>query len=184
MENWLIPSASITQLLALTPSTGPWRKKLADAAIKYSVHCGECPTGDPGLHHYVGQLYYKGMSFPHCSISYPGAKTADRQFALAEPHLLASHKRDSAITLAEMLFEWSEKGGLDPGAYAVRGVLPLVSEYTGCTPVLADEQVSHPATPFNPSCSFVPHSLLIPPVHPFNAILKIRRIPLDTFCVG
>lgn len=52
------------------------------------------------------------------------ADELDRQFAQAESHLLASHKRDSAITLAEMLFEWSEKGTLDPGPYAVRGVLP------------------------------------------------------------
>ncbi|KAI9633514.1 uncharacterized protein MKK02DRAFT_38167 [Dioszegia hungarica] len=102
--------AAITQLLALTPSAGPWRKKLADAAIKYSAHAGECPSGDPALQHYIGELYYK-----------------DRQFAQAESHLLASHKRDSAITLAEMLFEWSEKGTLDPGPYAVRGVLPYLT---------------------------------------------------------
>lgn len=57
--------ASITQLLALTPSSGPWRKKLADAAIKYSVHSGKCPTGDPALHHYIGEMFYKGASPSH-----------------------------------------------------------------------------------------------------------------------
>lgn len=56
--------ASITQLLALTPSNGPWRKKLADAAIKWSASEGECPTGDPGLHQYIGELYYKGTLCP------------------------------------------------------------------------------------------------------------------------
>jgi hypothetical protein len=54
------PVAAITQLLALTPSAGPWRKKLADASIKYSAHAGECPSGDPALQHYIGELYYKG----------------------------------------------------------------------------------------------------------------------------
>jgi hypothetical protein len=54
--------ASVTQLLALTPPNGPWRKKLADAAIKWSASEGECPSGDPGLHQYIGELYYKGMS--------------------------------------------------------------------------------------------------------------------------
>lgn len=54
--------ASVTQLLALTPASGPWRKKLADAAIKWSASNGECPTGDPTLHQYVGELYYKGES--------------------------------------------------------------------------------------------------------------------------
>ena len=60
--------ASVTQLLALTPASGPWRKKLADAAIKWSASEGECPTGDPGLHQYIGELYYKGMSlYPICT---------------------------------------------------------------------------------------------------------------------
>ncbi|WWC72559.1 uncharacterized protein I206_106521 [Kwoniella pini CBS 10737] len=103
--------ASITQLLALTPTTGPWRKKLADVAIKWSQQFGECPTGDPNLHQYIGELYYK-----------------DRAFPLAEQHLLASGKRDAAVTLAQMMFEWCEKGGLDPGPYAVRGTLPFLAQ--------------------------------------------------------
>ncbi|ORX41022.1 hypothetical protein BD324DRAFT_647922 [Kockovaella imperatae] len=102
--------ASITQLLALTPSHGPWRKKLADAAIKWSQSYGSCPTGDPSLHHYIGELSYK-----------------DRQFELAEQHLLASGKRDSAHLLADMMFEWCEKGSLDPGPYAIRGTLPFLT---------------------------------------------------------
>lgn len=56
----LTPQAAITQLLALTPTSGPWRKKLADAAIRYSIHVGQAPGGDPELHHYIGELYYKG----------------------------------------------------------------------------------------------------------------------------
>ncbi|WWC92275.1 uncharacterized protein L201_007229 [Kwoniella dendrophila CBS 6074] len=103
--------ASITQLLALTPTSGPWRKKLADSAIKWSQQFGECPTGDPNLHQYIGELYYK-----------------DRAFPLAERHLLASGKRDAAQTLAQMMFEWSEKGQLDPGPYAVRGTLPFLAQ--------------------------------------------------------
>jgi hypothetical protein len=51
--------ASVTQLLALTPAAGAWRKKLADAAVKWSTR-GGCPTGDPSLHQYLGELYYKG----------------------------------------------------------------------------------------------------------------------------
>ncbi|WVF68066.1 hypothetical protein IAT40_002829 [Kwoniella sp. CBS 6097] len=103
--------ASITQLLALTPGAGPWRKKLADTSIKWSQAHGDCPTGDPGLHQYIGEMYYK-----------------DRAFVLAEQHLLASGKRDAALTLAEMMFEWSEKGKLDPGPYAVRGTLPFLAQ--------------------------------------------------------
>ncbi|WVQ85915.1 hypothetical protein IAT38_008083 [Cryptococcus sp. DSM 104549] len=99
--------ANITQLLALTPPTGPWRKKLADAAVKWSQAHGECPTGDPGLHQYLGEMYYK-----------------EKSFVLAEQHLLASGKRDAAVTLADMMYEWCNKGALDPGPYALRGTLP------------------------------------------------------------
>ena len=30
-----------------------------DTAVRWSVS-GGCPTGDPNLHHYAGELYYKG----------------------------------------------------------------------------------------------------------------------------
>ncbi|KAK4684030.1 golgi to ER traffic protein 4, partial [Tremellales sp. Uapishka_1] len=103
--------ARLTQLLALTPPTGPWRKKLADAAVKWSAEMEECPTGDLNLHQYIGELYYK-----------------DRQFAQAEIHLLAAGKRDASNVLAEMMFEWSEKGQLDPAPYAIRGVLPFLAQ--------------------------------------------------------
>lgn len=83
----LILPASITQLLALTPA-GNWRKKLADAAIKWSTR-GGCPTGDPALHQYLGELYYR-----------------DSLYVPAEKHLLASGKRDAAVLLADMMFEW------------------------------------------------------------------------------
>ncbi|CAD6564980.1 MAG: hypothetical protein TREMPRED_000535 [Tremellales sp. Tagirdzhanova-0007] len=81
--------ASVTQLLALTPPSGPWRKKLADSAVKWSASNGPCATGDPGLHQYIGEMYYK-----------------ERLFVPAEVHLLASGKRDAANMLAEMMFEW------------------------------------------------------------------------------
>ena len=60
----------MTQLLALTPPSGPWRKKLADSAVRWTqlprsdTGAVVCPTGDPGLHQYIGELYYKGMSTP------------------------------------------------------------------------------------------------------------------------
>ncbi|ORY20752.1 hypothetical protein BCR39DRAFT_554838 [Naematelia encephala] len=104
--------ASLTQLLALTPPHGPWRKKLADAAIRWSSTHGDCPTGDPALHQYVGELYYK-----------------DKSYVQAEVHLLASGKRDAAALLAEMMFDWSEKGQLDPAPYAIRGTLPFLAQH-------------------------------------------------------
>lgn len=46
-------------------------------------------------------------------------------FELAEVHLLAAGKRDSARLLAHLLFEWWN-GASDPGLYASRGVIPYV----------------------------------------------------------
>ncbi|KAL7424455.1 hypothetical protein Q5752_000139 [Cryptotrichosporon argae] len=103
--------ASVTQLLALTPAAGPWRKKLVDAAVKWSAAAGGCPTGDPGLHQYIGELYYK-----------------DRLFVPAEQHLLASGKRDAAALLADLMFEWSDKGAHDPAPYAIKGTLPFLAQ--------------------------------------------------------
>ena len=52
--------------------------------------------------------------------------TTDGLFLPAEHHLLASGKRDAATLLADMIFEWNEKGRNPPGPYACRGVLPWV----------------------------------------------------------
>jgi len=67
-----LTAANVTQLLALTPPSGPWRKKLADSAVKWSTS-GGCPTGDPALHHYLGDLYYKGKSDISSSLNIPNA---------------------------------------------------------------------------------------------------------------
>ncbi|WVN89758.1 uncharacterized protein L203_104988 [Cryptococcus depauperatus CBS 7841] len=99
--------ANVTQLLALASPNGPWRKKLAESAVKWTQTVGKCPTGDANLLQYIGELYYK-----------------DHHFVEAEKYLLGSGKRDAAITLADMMYEWCDKGALDPGPYALRGVLP------------------------------------------------------------
>lgn len=74
-------SGKVTQLIALTPSAGPWRKKLADAAVKWSS-AGGCPTGDPSLHHYLGELYHKGWSSDYVlpGLCSPRKEVLDRHF--------------------------------------------------------------------------------------------------------
>jgi hypothetical protein len=46
-------------------------------------------------------------------------------YDLAELHLLAAGKRDSARLLGEMMAKWAGAGGT-PGAFALRGTLPYV----------------------------------------------------------
>ncbi|KAJ8588879.1 hypothetical protein M405DRAFT_818926 [Rhizopogon salebrosus TDB-379] len=98
----------LTQLIALTGSSGSWRKTIIDRSIAWSAKHGDCPAGDQDLHHYVGELLYK-----------------DGAFNVAELHFLASGKRDSARLLADMMVEWSAAGGA-PGTFALRGTLPYL----------------------------------------------------------
>ncbi|KAJ7746269.1 hypothetical protein B0H16DRAFT_1663815 [Mycena metata] len=99
----------LTQLIALSGSEGAWRKTIIDKSIAWSAKSGSCPAGDSELHHYVGELLFK-----------------DGAFEAAEPHLLASSKRDSARILAEMFIEWSASDPSSHGAFALRGTLPYL----------------------------------------------------------
>ncbi|KAH7884780.1 hypothetical protein F5I97DRAFT_1892062 [Phlebopus sp. FC_14] len=98
----------LTQLIALTGRSGTWRKTIIDRAVAWSANHGVCPAGDQDLHHYIGELLYK-----------------DGAFDAAEPHLLASGKRDSARLLAQMMVDWAATGDV-PGNHALRGTLPYL----------------------------------------------------------
>lgn len=70
----------ITQLIALTGSSGTWRKTIIDRAVafvmslalgstvrscivtRWTARHGTYPVGDPDLHHYIGELLYKGTA--------------------------------------------------------------------------------------------------------------------------
>ncbi|KAG6337114.1 hypothetical protein ID866_1988 [Astraeus odoratus] len=117
----------LTQLIALTGSSGTWRKTTIERAIalvrlkwllvcgrsldvtsRWSAKHGPCPSGDPDLHHYIGELLFK-----------------EGAFDAAESSLLASGKRDSARLLAQMFVEWAGTSA-SPGNFALRGTLPYL----------------------------------------------------------
>ncbi|GJE85556.1 DUF410-domain-containing protein [Phanerochaete sordida] len=98
----------LTQLIALTGSSGSWRKTIIDRAVAWSAKHGPCPSGDPSLQHYIGELLYK-----------------EGEFEAAESHFLAAGKRDSARVLADMYVQWSSTGGA-PGVFALRGTIPYL----------------------------------------------------------
>ncbi|KIP08035.1 hypothetical protein PHLGIDRAFT_104927 [Phlebiopsis gigantea 11061_1 CR5-6] len=98
----------LTQLIALTGTSGSWRKTIIDRSIAWSAKHGPCPSGDPSLQHYIGELLYK-----------------EGAYEAAEAHLLAAGKRDSARVLADMFVQWSSTGGA-PGVFALRGTIPYL----------------------------------------------------------
>jgi hypothetical protein len=81
---------------------------LIDKSIAWSAKHGPYPAGDPDLHLYVGELLFK-----------------EGEFEQAEPHFLASGKRDSARLLADMFIQWATPTN-DFGIFALRGVLPYL----------------------------------------------------------
>ncbi|TEB27088.1 cytoplasmic protein [Coprinellus micaceus] len=99
----------LTQLIALTGAEGGWRQTLIQKSIAWSAKHGEYPTGDPELHHYVGELLFK-----------------EGQYDIAEQHLLASGTRDSARLLADAFLQWAGSGAANFGLFALRGTIPYL----------------------------------------------------------
>ncbi|KAJ7590045.1 hypothetical protein C8J56DRAFT_936769 [Mycena floridula] len=73
---------------------------------RWTAKHGPNPAGDEELHHYIGELLYKEGSF-----------------VAAEPHFLASGKRDSARLLGDMFLQWMSATNSAPGPLALRGTL-------------------------------------------------------------
>ena len=73
---YVMDTGRLTQLIALAGPSGGWRKTIIDKSIasvplaysfssrwitpRWSAKHGVCPAGDQDLHHYVGELLYKG----------------------------------------------------------------------------------------------------------------------------
>jgi hypothetical protein len=109
------------QLLALIDGQGPWRKKVADAAIKCvaSSELMKCAEDTFQMEFRSGRLSNRRPGHAQAprravlqrwaELTIRGAsliRRVDRQFPQAEHHLLASCKRDAASMLADMMFEW------------------------------------------------------------------------------
>ncbi|SCZ88724.1 BZ3501_MvSof-1269-A2-R1_Chr10-2g02646 [Microbotryum saponariae] len=107
--------AKMLQLIALTGPAGAWRKTLTDNIFSWSSKTGVAESGDPEIHLYLGQLLYKEQKYHNASL-----------------HLLLVPTQDSARTLAEVMFAWSQ---LDPsglnglGRYAARATLSYLESH-------------------------------------------------------
>ena len=94
----------------------------------WSAKAGPHPAGDPDLHHYVGELLYKGAHATNLTLNVPNLirnwrRISEGTLDAAEPHFLSAGKRDSARLLAEMFVEWAGPDG-PAGAFALRGTIP------------------------------------------------------------
>ncbi|SJK99533.1 uncharacterized protein ARMOST_02838 [Armillaria ostoyae] len=98
----------LTQLIALTGSPGSWRKTIIDKSIAFVTVPLLLAIVLTREVHTAGELLFK-----------------DGVLDQAEPHFLASGKRDSARLLADMFIQWLSQGG-PPGPFAIRGVVPYL----------------------------------------------------------
>lgn len=115
-----------------------WRKKVVDAAVKWSIKASEAATGDPLLRLFVGKMYAKEGDYEH-----------------AEPHLLAAcvvtektYAVESAPkAYAEAMAQWlsqfakesAEQEGetrdadaierIEAGRFALRATIPLLANH-------------------------------------------------------
>ena len=114
----------------VSPSRNASRCTLAIIPCRWTAKAGPHPAGDPDLHHYVGELLYKGtralarlVSISRTTLTLPLRRAPEGSFEIAETHLLAAGKRDSARLLAEMFVEWAGPTG-PVDAFALRGTIP------------------------------------------------------------
>ncbi|KAH8919644.1 hypothetical protein BT69DRAFT_1337114 [Atractiella rhizophila] len=93
-DDWFVTASKVFHLIALFGPKDPWRTNFISSVLIWTAKTGTCPAGDLDVHAYIGEMYYKETSY---------------QAALG--HLLLSPTSSSALTAAEMLFNWSK---LDP----------------------------------------------------------------------
>lgn len=53
-----------------------------DSAVKWTQAHGECPSGDPHLQQYIGEMYYKGRISSNCVLSPAAHALMDREAIL------------------------------------------------------------------------------------------------------
>ncbi|KAL7416626.1 hypothetical protein BDY24DRAFT_438463 [Mrakia frigida] len=98
-----------TNLIALCPASGNWRKTIIDASVNWTAKNGTSPAGDATLLYYIGALLVR-----------------EKDFLKAEPHLISAGTRDAGRLLGEMGFEWCQSGLIDPSPYLLRLTLPFL----------------------------------------------------------
>ncbi len=187
MKGQAVDSESRDRITDILDKAAPdfWRKKVIDAAVKWSVKATEASTGDPLLRLYVAKLYAKDGDFEH-----------------AEPHFLAScvemektyavesapkaYAQAMADWLAKFATEASKQEGetrgsdaiqrIEAGRFALRATIPLLANQAVKQAVAFQETYLNivtktqkslllPVTP-NPRPYTPPGSPALPPLQP------------------
>ncbi|KAJ3087021.1 hypothetical protein HK102_011964 [Quaeritorhiza haematococci] len=100
----------IIEIFQMFPVDDVYHREFVNASIRWSAKFGECPTGDPQLHHIFGSRFYQ-----------------EKLYYDAEAHFMYG-TLDSAKAVGRMDYEWTaEPDTPDVGYYIARSVLQLLS---------------------------------------------------------
>ncbi|KAG8747314.1 hypothetical protein FRC10_001493 [Ceratobasidium sp. 414] len=119
----------MTQLIALTGSSGAWRKTLIDKTIALAGGLPNMENAQLEIQNFTITVANFFIAVCLYNILPMGPSVTELflegSFEAAEPYLLNSASRDSARLLAQMMFEWW-RDGANLGAYAIRGTIPYL----------------------------------------------------------
>src|SRR6201999_4030213 len=95
----------------------------------YTIKVGPFPFGDPALHHYIGEIYYKGRPRLCKKRAFSLIFSLECSFIIAERHFLHAASKDASRLFGKMMAEWyvsTSDSKVSAGAFATHGTIPCV----------------------------------------------------------
>lgn len=140
IKNQPVDSESRDRITDILAAAAPdfWRKKVVDAAVKWSVKASEAPTGDPLLRLFVAKMYAKDGDYEHAEQHFLAScvetektyavESAPKAYATAMAEWLAKFAKQAAEQ------EGETRGAdaiqrIEAGRFALRATIPLLANH-------------------------------------------------------
>ncbi|CCF53682.1 hypothetical protein NDA11_000562 [Ustilago hordei] len=138
IKNQAVDSESRDRITDILTAAAPdfWRKKVVDAAVKWSVKASEAPTGDPLLRLFVANMYAKDGEFERAEQHFL-ASCVETEKTYAVESAPKAYAQAQADWLAKFASQAAEQPGetrgadaiqrIEAGRFALRATIPLVA---------------------------------------------------------
>ncbi|SPO24718.1 related to GET4 - protein with a role in insertion of tail-anchored proteins into the ER membrane [Ustilago trichophora] len=140
ISNVAVDSESRDRITDILDKAAPdfWRKKVIDAAVKWSVKATGASTGDPLLRLWIGKMYAKQGDFEHAEPHFLAACVVTEQTYAVE-----SAPKAYANAMVEWLAKFAQKAAeqegetrnadaiqrIEAGRFALRATIPLLANH-------------------------------------------------------
>ncbi|KAJ1028735.1 hypothetical protein NDA16_001900 [Ustilago loliicola] len=140
IKNQPVDSESRDRITDILAAAAPdfWRKKVADAAVKWSVKASEAPTGDPLLRLFVAKMYAKDGHYEHAEQHFL-ASCVETEKTYAVESAPKAYAQAMADWLAKFASQAAEQPGetrgadaiqrIEAGRFALRATIPLLANH-------------------------------------------------------